>query len=114
MNDPERNSGTRQFPLLSLEIVVGGLAILLLGGALAADQAWFDRHFLPIFAVQHSVMIALEQGLRGFVSLTAILLLLVWRRPIARLLSRATVAGMLRVVLAGALALGTVELILRV
>jgi len=114
MNGPERNSGTRQFPLLSLEIVVGGLAILLLGGALAADQAWFDRHFLPIFAVQHSVMIALEQGLRGFVGLTAILLLLVWRRPIARLLSRASVAGILRVVLAGALALGTVELILRV
>jgi hypothetical protein len=114
MNGPERNSEPRRFLVLSLEIVVGGLAILLLGGALAADQAWFDRHFLPIFAVQHSVMIALEQGLRGFVSLTAILLLLVWRRPIARLLSRATVAGILRVVLAGALALGTVELILRV
>jgi hypothetical protein len=108
-----RNGVSRRFLLLSLEIVVVGLAILLLGSALAADQAWFDRHFLPIFAVQHSVMIALEQGLRGFVILTAILLF-VCRRPIAQLLSQATVAGILRVVLAGALALGTVELILRV
>jgi hypothetical protein len=40
--------------------------------------------------------------------------LLIGRRPIARLLSRATAGGILRVVLAGALALGTVELILRV
>jgi hypothetical protein len=103
-----------RFLLLSLEIVVGGFAILLLGGALAADQAWFDRHFLPIFAIQHSVMIAAEQGLRVFVILTATMLLLICRRPIALLLSRATVGGILRVVLAGALALGTVELILRV
>ena len=92
---------------------MGGFAVLLLGGALAADQAWFDRHFLPIFVVQHSVMVAAEQGLRGFIVLMAVMLLLT-RRPIARLLSRATMGGTLRAVLAGALALGTAELILRV
>jgi hypothetical protein len=100
--------------LLNLEIAVAGFAILLLGGALAADQAWFDRHFLPIFAIQRPVMIAAEQGLRGFVILTAILFLLVCRRPIALLLGRATAGGILRVALAAALALGTYELILRV
>ncbi len=109
-----RNGEPRRFLLLSLEIVVGGFAILLLGGALMADQAWFDRHFLPIFAIQHSVMIAAEQGLRGFVILTAAILLLICRRPITLLLSRATVGGILRMVLAGTLAIGTVELILRV
>lgn len=98
----------------SLEIAMGGFALLLLGGALAANQAWFDRHFLPIFAIQRPVMIAAERGLRGLVILTAIMLLLIGRRPIARLLSRATLGGILRVVLAGVLALGTVELILRV
>ena len=108
-----RNGEPRRF-LLSLEIVVGGFAILLLGGALAADQAWFDRHFLPIFAIQRPVMIAAEQGLRGFVILAATILLLICRRPIALLLSRATVGGILRVALAVALALGTAELILRV
>jgi hypothetical protein len=99
---------------LSLEIVVGGIAILLLGSAFAADQKWFDRHFLPLFAIQHSVMIAAEWGVRGSVIVTATMLLLICRRPIALLLSRATVGGILRVVLAGALALGAVELILRV
>ena len=111
------SGGTREpgrFAPLSLEIAVGGFAILLLGGALAADQAWFDRHFLPIFAVQHSVMTTAEQGLRGFVILTAVLLLLICRRPIAVFLSRATAGGILRAALAVALALGTVELILRV
>ncbi|HUE62779.1 MAG TPA: hypothetical protein VMO78_00255 [Rhizomicrobium sp.] len=103
-----------RFLLLSLEIVVGGFAILLLGGAFMADQAWFDRHFLPIFAIRHSVMIAAEQGVRGFVILTVVILLLICRRPITLFLGRATVGGILRVVLAGALALGTVELILRV
>jgi len=101
-------------PEIALEIAVAGCALLLLVGAWAADQAWFDRHFLPIFAVQRPVMIAAEQGLRGFVALAATLLLLVCRRPIARLLSRATAGGILRAVLSGALALGTAELILRV
>jgi len=101
-------------PPLTWEFAVAGFGVLLLGGALAADQAWFDRHFLPIFAIQHSTMIAAEQGLRGFIILMAIMLLLLCRRPIARLLSRATIGGTLRVVLAAALALGTYELILRV
>lgn len=109
---------SRQIPggsrLPGLEIAVAGCAILLLAAALAADQAWFDRHFLPNFAVPRPLMIAAEQGLRGFVGLVAAMLLLIFRRPIARLLSRATAGGTLRVVLAGALALGTAELILRV
>jgi len=109
-----RNGGPEGFLQLSLEIVVGGAAILLLGGALATDQAWFDRHFLPIFSIKYSVMVAAEQGLRGFVILTATILLLILRRPIALLLSRATIGGILRVVLAGTLAAGTVELTLRI
>ena len=108
------NREPRRFALPGLEVAVAGFALLLLAGALAADQAWFDRHFLPVFALPRPAMIAAEQGLRGFVILLAAMLLLIGRRPIARLLSRATIGGMLRVVLAGALALGTVELILRV
>ena len=109
-----RNGEPGRILRLSLEIAVGGLAILLLGGALAPDQAWFDRHFLPIFALQHSVMVSAEQALRGFVILMATMLLLIGRRPIALLLSRTTVSGFLRMALAGALALGTAELVLRV
>jgi len=36
-----RKDEAGRFPLPGLEIAVGGFAILLLGGALAADQAWF-------------------------------------------------------------------------
>ena len=107
------NGIQRRLLLPGLEIAVGGFAILLLGAALVADQAWFDRHFLPIFAIQRSVMIAAEQGLRGFVILASGMLLLICRRPIALHLSRASVGGILRVALAVALALGTVELTLR-
>src|SRR3954467_4874121 len=87
-----------------LEILVAGLAILLLAGTLAADQAWFDRHFLPIFAFQRPFMVGAERGLRGFIVLTAVLLLLI-RRPIARRLSRANVGDIARVGLAVVLAL---------
>ncbi len=56
-----RKDEAGRFPLPGREIAVGGFAILLLGGALAADQAWFDRHFLPIFAIRRPVMIAAER-----------------------------------------------------
>jgi len=107
----EQNDGREGF--LLLEIAVAGFALLLLAGTWAADQAWFDRHFLPIFALQRSTMVAAERGLRGFIILMAVLLLLVCR-PIARLLGRASAGGIARVILACVLALGTAELILRV
>jgi len=97
----------------NLEIAVGGLALLLLGAALAADQAWFDRHFLPVFIIPRPAMMMMEQALRGSVILAAIALFMFCRRPLARLLAHATAGGILRVVLAATLALGTVELVLR-
>jgi hypothetical protein len=110
----EKDGERSRFLQASLEILVGGSAILLLMGALAADQAWFDRHFLPNFAVQRSTMVMAERALRSFVILAAASLLLVCRRPIARMLSRATVGATLRVALAIALALAANEVILRV
>ena len=96
--------------LLGLEILIASIAVMLLAGALAADQAWFDRHFLPIFAFPRSFMVGAERVLRGCVVLTAVLLLLI-RRPIARRLGRASAGGIARVVLAVVLALGASELI---
>ena len=106
-HEPARRPPRRQ------EFLVGGVALLLLIGALAADQAWFDRHFLPNFAVQRATMTLAESTLRGFVLLSAALLLFC-HRPIARRLSRATAGGMLRVAMAVLLALAANELILRV
>ncbi|HET7085212.1 MAG TPA: hypothetical protein VFI23_10610 [Rhizomicrobium sp.] len=109
-----RAGEARRFAPPGLELAVAGCAIALLAGALAANQTWFDRHFLPLFAVPRPALIAAEQGLRACVLLAAILLLLIGRRPIARLLRRASAGTILRLVLACVLALGAAELILRV
>jgi hypothetical protein len=94
------------------EALVAGLGIALLVAALAAVQSWWDRHFLPIFALEPATLVAAEQALRGFIAVAGITLL-VLRRPIAAILSRATVGGTLRILLAVALALVAGELILR-
>jgi hypothetical protein len=94
------------------EIAVAGFAILLVGCALAVNQAWFDRHFLPIFAFARPRMVSAERALRATIFLAGALLLLA-RRPVARALVWAGAAGMLRALLAVLLALGTAELALR-
>ena len=91
---------------------MAGLGIALLLTALAADQNWWDRHFLPVFALERATMVAAEQTLRGFVAVSGITLLALGR-PIAAMLSRATGGGTLRILLAVVLALVTGELVLR-
>ncbi|MGH8140578.1 MAG: hypothetical protein ACREVV_20600 [Steroidobacteraceae bacterium] len=81
--------------------------------ALAARQDWWDRHFLPVFAIEPSTLVAAEQAVRVLIALAGVMLLLVLRRPIAAILSRASIGGALRIVLAIALALAAGELILR-
>src|SRR5258708_1107743 len=75
--------------------------------------AWWDGHFMPIFAIKRSTMVAAEMAVRGLIGLAGAALLIVLRRPIAAVLSRATIGGALRIFLAVVLALGTSELILR-
>jgi hypothetical protein len=95
------------------EIALAGLGMALMLAALAANQGWWDRHFMPVFAIERSTMVAAEQVLRGLIGLAGAALLLVLRRPIAAALSRASIGGTLRIVLAVVLALGAGELILR-
>ena len=95
------------------EAALAGLGIALILASLAAGQGWWDRHFMPIFAIQCSTLVAAERAVRGLIGLAGAALLLVLRRPIAAALSRATIAGALRVSLAVVLALGAGELILR-
>jgi len=94
------------------EASLAGLGIALILTALAAGQGWWDRHFLPVFNVERSTIVAAEQAVRGLIALAGATLLLV-RRPIAAILSRATSGGALRILLAVVLALGAGELILR-
>lgn len=95
------------------EAALAGLGIALTLAALAAGQGWWDRHFMPVFAVERSTMVAAEQAVRGLIALVGAALALVLRRPIAAVLIRATAGGALRILLAVVLALGAGEMILR-
>ena len=96
-----------------VEAALAGLGIALMLAALAAAQGWWDRHFMPIFALERSTLVAAEQTVRGLIALTGIVLLRYLRRPLAALLIRATLGDVLRILLAVALALVAVEAILR-
>jgi hypothetical protein len=95
------------------EASLAGLGVALILAALAAGQGWWDRHFLPIFAIEPSSMVAAEQAVRGLIAVVGAVLLLVLRRRIAAILGRATIGGALRILLAVVMALGAGELILR-
>jgi hypothetical protein len=94
------------------EALSAGLGITLILAALAADQGWWDRHFLPVFGHERATIVAREQVARGFIA-AAGAALVVLRRPIAAILTRATIGGALRILLAVVLALGIGELMLR-
>jgi len=96
------------------EASLAGLGIALILAALAASQGWWDRHFLPVFNVERSTIVAAEQAVRGLIALAGATFALILRRPIAAILKRATIGGALRILLAVVVALGAGELILRV
>src|SRR5258708_12819695 len=96
-----------------IEAAIAAVGIALVLAALAAGQSWWDRHFMPIFAIKRSTLVAAEIAVRGLLGLIGALLLVVLRRPIAAALYRAGIGGALRIALAVVLALGTGELMLR-
>jgi hypothetical protein len=95
------------------EGVLAGLGIALILASLAAGQVWWDRHFMPIFAIARATLVAAEMTVRGLICLTGVALLLA-RRPVAAAVSRATNGDALRILFAVILGLGCAELILRV
>ena len=86
------------------EAALAGLGIALILAALAPGQGWWDRHFMPIFAIERSTLVAAEMVVRGLIALAGAALLLVLRRPIAAIVNRATIGGALRIFLAVVLA----------
>ena len=80
--------------------------------ALAANQQWLDRHFLPSFFLPRRWYVLIESTVRIGLAALGLLLALVRRRPIARLVMR-TPARAIPVALATLLAIGASELVLR-
>ncbi len=94
-----------------VEAVVAALGVALAGAALAANQRWLDRHFLPSFFVPRHWYVLIETTVRAvFVSLG--LALAVLRARVARAVARRTGTPLL-VMLAVGLALASSELVLR-
>jgi hypothetical protein len=86
------------------ELAIALAGTLLLAGALAANQRWLDRHFLPSFLLSHRGFVALETTVRAVMALVGILLILVVRPRLGRAVARRP-QGALRVAFAAALAL---------
>lgn len=105
----------RRWPVgpMVAESVVAAIGVVLVVGALVADQGWFDRHIMPVFAVERSTIVLAEQTARELVILAGAVLLLVLRRPVAAIVRRTTMGDALRILLAVVLALGAAELMLR-
>jgi hypothetical protein len=94
-------------------MIAGGL---LLAGAIAAEQQWWDRHFLPVFFFSHHKYVLGERLARlatGFVGIALILFVRPMMGRMARRMSaREILAGIARVVFAIGLALVVSELAL--
>jgi hypothetical protein len=92
-------------------IAVGILGIALVGAAVAANQSWLDRHFLPSFFLPRQWYLRIETAVRLFIGAAGVWLVL-QRSVLSRLVTRAPVTTVL-VVVAAALAIGAGELALR-
>ncbi len=103
---------------LAVEIVLAAVGVALIAGAVGVDQAWFDRHFLPVFFVTRDEFVTGETLARVAVGAVGLALVLVVRpmasRAVSRMAARSAAAGVARIVLALVLALGASEIALRV
>jgi len=107
----ERRSGGSA-PRRIGEIAAVVIGVLLLAGAAAATERWFDRHFLPSFFLPRRWYVLILTAVRVLMATLGVLLAFVVRRRIGRLVARAPMLSV-QIVAAAALALGASELALR-
>jgi hypothetical protein len=95
-----------------VEICVGCTGCALVALAIAANQQWFDRHFLPAFFVTRAEYVRIETIVRIAIAAAGLLIALVARRPLARAIA-ASPSRAISIALAIAMAFGASELMLR-
>lgn len=115
MRVTEHESGST--PRKSSARVIVELAVASIGGALivcalAANQRWLDRHFLPSFFLPREWYVLIETTVRVAIGALGVVLAVVARRSVAGGAARAP-ARTLLIVIAAVLALGASELTLR-
>jgi len=97
---------------LMAEIAIASIGGALFVCALAANQRWLDRHFLPSFLFPRQWYVLLETGVRLVMGTLGVWLALVVRPRAGRFAAR-TPARALHIVFAAVVALGASELALR-
>jgi hypothetical protein len=89
---------------VGVEVAVAIVGGLLLAGAIAAEQQWWDRHFLPIFFLSHHKYVLGERLARLATGLAGMVLILFVRpmmgRMAKRMSAREIIASIARVILA--------------
>jgi hypothetical protein len=91
--------------------IVAALGLALVVAAVAANQPWLDRHFLPSFFLPRYWYVWIESSVRAAFAVTGLVLMLA-RGRVARMLTQ--MPGLtLRVFLAAVLAVGAGELAVR-
>jgi hypothetical protein len=97
---------------VSVEIAVASMGAALVMCAVAANQGWLDRHFLPSWFLPRRWYVPIEQSVRLLIGLCGLSLALVVRRRVARFATRAP-GYVLLAAIAAVLALGAGELTVR-
>src|ERR1700730_12901659 len=101
----------KQAARICVEIGTALIGIALFVSALAADQQWLDRHFLPAFFVSRHTYVLLESLARVLIAALGTTLALVVRPRLGRLVAKVPgntpIADAARMALAIGLALGT-------
>jgi hypothetical protein len=99
----------------TIQVSVMGTGGLLVAAALAANQDWLDRHFLPLFFFSREKTVLQESLVRLLVGLAGFALVLsgpATHRLVLRMPARDIIAASARIILAVGLALAAAELFL--
>jgi hypothetical protein len=94
------------------EIAVLAIGAALVAIALAANQPWLDRHFLPSFFLPRAWYVRIESSARLLLAGTGLVLALPLRARIARLTARAPMEAA-RIAIAAVLAFAASDVVLR-
>ncbi len=92
------------------QLAIACAGVVFLVAALAANQPWLDRHFLPSFLLPHDLYVRIETAVR--IAIASLGVWLVARRPGAQIIAR-TPSRAFHIFVAAVLALGASELVLR-
>lgn len=97
---------------IAAEVIAATIGLAFAGCAIAANQNWLDRHFLPSFFLPRHWYVVIETAVRVVIGAFGLWLAVVARRRIGRFVGR-TPARTVHIIAAALLALGMSELVLR-